>query len=119
MKTRFFPPFKDEGEVIAFFGQARLVKYLDGKVELLGGSAEDHTEAREWISMFWHEVVGGNQGSRAHHNRRGKTARQAYVIGAQFAKQVCSRQLGHAVAGDVLLPIFFALNSLSDEHCFQ
>ena len=54
---KFFPLFQDEGEVIAFFGQARLVKYLDGKTELLGGSAKDHTEAKEWISMFMHEAV--------------------------------------------------------------
>ena len=60
MSLRFFPPFKDEGEVVAIFGQARLVRYLDGKVQLLGGSAEDFTQAKEWISMFWHEAVVGN-----------------------------------------------------------
>ena len=57
MSLRFFPPFKDEGEVVAIFGQAQLVRYLDGKVELLGGSSEDFTQAKEWISMFWHEAV--------------------------------------------------------------
>ena len=56
---RFFPEFKDEGEVIAMFGQARLVKYLGGQVELQGGSAGDHTEAKEWISLFMHELVVG------------------------------------------------------------
>ena len=57
MKIKFFPPYKDEGEVIAGFGQARLIKYLDGKTELRGGSAQDQAEAREWISLFWHEAV--------------------------------------------------------------
>ena len=52
-----FPDFKDEGELIASWGAARLVKYLDGKLELKGGSKEDHGEAKEWLSMFWHEAV--------------------------------------------------------------
>jgi hypothetical protein len=51
------PDLKDEGEVIAEWGDAKLVKYLDGKLELRGGSKEDHAEAREWISLFWHEAV--------------------------------------------------------------
>ena len=38
MKMKFFPPFKDEGEVIASWGEAQLIKYLDGKVELKGSS---------------------------------------------------------------------------------
>jgi hypothetical protein len=30
MKIRnYFPAFKDEGEVIAFFGQAQIVRYLE------------------------------------------------------------------------------------------
>ncbi len=53
----YFPGFEDQGEVIASFGQAQLVKYLDGKYELRGGSQEDRLAAKEWISMFWHEVV--------------------------------------------------------------
>jgi hypothetical protein len=28
----YFPVYKDEGEVIAAWGQAQLVKYLDGKL---------------------------------------------------------------------------------------
>jgi len=55
----FIPAFKDEGEVIAIFGQAELVKHLNGKsnYELRGGSAEDHIKAEAWISMFLHEAV--------------------------------------------------------------
>jgi hypothetical protein len=37
MKMKFFPLFKDEGEVVAASGEARLNKYLDGKTELRGG----------------------------------------------------------------------------------
>lgn len=54
---RHFPAFKDEGEVIASFGQAHLVKYLDGKYELRGDSKEDRLAAKEWISLFCHDVV--------------------------------------------------------------
>jgi len=57
MNRNFFPFFKDEGEVIASWGGAKLIKYLDGKMELKGGSKEDHADAREWISLFWHEAV--------------------------------------------------------------
>lgn len=58
MKIRnYFPRFRDEGEVIAGFGTARLVRYLDGKYELQGGSRDDRIAAHEWISLFCHEVV--------------------------------------------------------------
>jgi hypothetical protein len=44
-------------ELIASFGQAKLIKQSDGRFELRGGSAEDHTAAHEWISLFMHEAV--------------------------------------------------------------
>jgi hypothetical protein len=53
----YFPEFKDEGEVIARFGDARLLRFLDGKIELRGGSNEDQAAARKWMSMFWREAV--------------------------------------------------------------
>lgn len=59
MKSRFFPPFKDEGEVVAAWSQAQLIRYLDGKTELRGGSKEDRLAAQEWISLFWHKAVVG------------------------------------------------------------
>ena len=65
-KPEYFPPFKDEGEVVASWGNAQLIKYLDGRSELRGGSKEDRAEAREWRSLFWHEsVVGDNRGRRS------------------------------------------------------
>ena len=57
MKPKFFPLFKDEGELVASWGEARLIKYLNGKVELKGGSKENRIEAREWISMFLNDAV--------------------------------------------------------------
>jgi hypothetical protein len=56
-KSEYFPPFKDGGEVVAAWGEARLIKYLDGKVVLKGGTKEDRLAAHEWISLFWHEAV--------------------------------------------------------------
>jgi hypothetical protein len=40
-----------------------LIKYLDGKVELKGGSKEDRIPAREWISLFWHEAAVVGEGA--------------------------------------------------------
>jgi hypothetical protein len=43
--------------IIATFGHAQLVRHVDGRYELRGGSAADHTGAKEWISLFLHEAV--------------------------------------------------------------
>jgi hypothetical protein len=48
---------RDESETIAVFGGARLVKYLDGKIQLNGGTQDDRRAAREWCSMFMHEAA--------------------------------------------------------------
>ena len=45
------------GETMATFGAARLVKKLNGKIELIGGTAADQADAREWCSLFAPEVV--------------------------------------------------------------
>jgi len=58
MIKNYFREFTSgQGEVIAGFGQTRLVKTLDCKYELRGGSNEDRAAAKEWISMFMHEVA--------------------------------------------------------------
>ena len=44
-------------ETLATFGGARLIKEADGKIRLLGGSRDDRAAAREWSSLFMHEVV--------------------------------------------------------------
>ena len=54
--TNFFRNLVGQG-VVAFWGEAKLVEHLDGKLELMGGSKEDRGEVREWISLFWHEAV--------------------------------------------------------------
>ena len=64
MKMKFYPPFVDEGEVVAAWGEAQLIRCLDGKTELRGGSKEDRLAAQEWISLFWHEAVVGDESGR-------------------------------------------------------
>jgi hypothetical protein len=53
MKKRYYrkaaPPSE---ELIASFGEARLVKTSDGKLEINGGSPTDRTEAEVWVSRF-------------------------------------------------------------------
>ncbi len=59
MKTTRLLEFlqRNDGELIAGFGEARLVKCLDGRIKLLGGSPEDRAAAREWCSLFLHEAI--------------------------------------------------------------
>jgi hypothetical protein len=53
-----------EEQLVASFGDARLVRQLDGgKMELKGGTPEDRTAAKEWISLFMHEAVPRISGS--------------------------------------------------------
>jgi hypothetical protein len=57
--TKFFRNLVGQGKVVASWGGAKLVK-VNGKLELKGGSKEDRSLAREWISLFWHEAVVGD-----------------------------------------------------------
>jgi hypothetical protein len=58
MKIRsYFPQYQDDGAVITWFGEAKLVKFLDGKLELRDGSKDERIAAREWISLFMYEAV--------------------------------------------------------------
>ena len=46
-----------DGESIAVFGDARLVKKHNGKIELRNGSRNDRIAAKEWCSLFLHEAA--------------------------------------------------------------
>jgi hypothetical protein len=48
---------ENSGTVIARFGGAALIERPEGSHILTGGSRDDRSEAREWISLFMHEVV--------------------------------------------------------------
>ena len=51
------PEFRDSDELVASWGEAKLVKYRDGRTERTGGSKEERGEAKEWVSLYWHEAV--------------------------------------------------------------
>ena len=58
MKLNLLAWFKsNEGETLAQFGEARLLKRPNGKIELVGGKADDRSAAREWASLFLHEAL--------------------------------------------------------------
>jgi CheY-like chemotaxis protein len=48
---------RDDGEIVASFGDADLIRHYDGRWELRGGSPADHAEAREWCSLFQHDAT--------------------------------------------------------------
>lgn len=48
---------RERGEHIAAWGEAELIRHLDGRYGLRGGTPEDRQAAREWISMFLHEAA--------------------------------------------------------------
>ena len=56
MKNIFRPEARNE-TLVARFGEARLVCTLQGRIELRDGSRSDRIEAREWVSMFLHDVA--------------------------------------------------------------
>ena len=62
MKNRLYSAFSFLNSAfspvtLASIGEARLVKHLSGKIELLGGSPDDRRAAKEWCSLFLHEAV--------------------------------------------------------------
>ena len=46
-------------EMIASWGQAKLMKDLDGNCRLVDGSEEDRAEAQEWIDKFITRMEAG------------------------------------------------------------
>ncbi len=61
MKTRnYFPQFKDEGEVIAWFGEAKLVKFLMASWSCATAPRMIASPPGNGISLFMH--VSGRKG---------------------------------------------------------
>ncbi len=52
VRRPFLPPDPNKEELIASFGAARLVRYLDGTLAVRGGTLADRIKAREWIVRF-------------------------------------------------------------------
>jgi hypothetical protein len=57
LKTFWKPSAREGAELIALFGRAQLVRHLDGSCEIVGGSDEDRDAARDWISLYLHNVI--------------------------------------------------------------
>jgi hypothetical protein len=51
--TKIINPWK----IINRFGNGLLVQRTDAKYELVGGSDSDYSAAKEWVSLFAHEIV--------------------------------------------------------------
>jgi len=49
----------DNPQVLALFGQATLLRSLDGRVELRGGSEQDREHARQWMERFMRPATPG------------------------------------------------------------
>jgi hypothetical protein len=56
MKHQMAEKRRDEGVVIAVFGDAQLVA-AEGCLELRGGTMADRSEALEWVSLFMPEAA--------------------------------------------------------------
>ena len=52
-----FLPEREHVEVLDGFGEARLVRTLDMKYEIRGGSAEEREAAFDWIRKFFPDLV--------------------------------------------------------------
>ena len=53
--------------VINRFGNAWLICRANGRHELIGGTEHDFTAAKEWASLFAHEVVFSRPAKRFNH----------------------------------------------------
>ena len=73
---------QEREEVVAMFGQGRLVQLSRLRVELRGGSKEDEMEAVGWISMFMPDVVLATLGGFADMD-----ARKGICVASQVAVQ--------------------------------
>ena len=52
MRNRRREPALPETEVLASLGEARIVKHLDGKLEIVGGTPEERAEAGQWMRQL-------------------------------------------------------------------
>jgi hypothetical protein len=58
MKLKFmFQKLMRHSKIVQWFGEGRLVRHPNGRYELIGGTRADFTAAKEWISLFGHEII--------------------------------------------------------------
>ena len=56
--------------IVNRFGNAWLIRRANGRHELIGGTDADITEAKEWTSLFAHEVVFSRPTKRLERHRQ-------------------------------------------------
>lgn len=59
MRIQWKTDVEAETDVVAEFGDCRIVRLADGRTEIRGGDGSNRDEAREWASMFCHEALPG------------------------------------------------------------
>jgi hypothetical protein len=58
MKPHRMPEsLRQRHEVVATFGQAQMIRTLDGKCQLKGGTDVDRQKAKEWMVSFLPEAL--------------------------------------------------------------
>ena len=55
------------GELVANFGDAKLVRLPDGSYDLIGGTENDVIAAQEWVGLFLHEAMIGTRSGAGRH----------------------------------------------------
>ena len=50
-------PVEADARMVIRFGEAALIRQRNGNYRLTGGTRNEETEAKEWISLFLHEAV--------------------------------------------------------------
>ena len=58
---RRYPDDSDPGTLLASFGEARLIRHLDTRIELVGGTEADRTAALDWLRRFLPEARLGQR----------------------------------------------------------
>jgi hypothetical protein len=70
MKLNHLVTDHSNGRIIQKFGGAKLIRHADGKHELIGGTTGEVAEAKEWVSLFAHEIVFSRPGCKPTLSRR-------------------------------------------------
>jgi hypothetical protein len=56
-RNRLPESLRNRNEVVATFGQAQLIRTLNGECQLKGGTEPHRLKAKEWVAMFVPEAL--------------------------------------------------------------
>jgi hypothetical protein len=57
MKLNIFLSHRRNAQLVQCFGAGQLVRNADGTHDLIGGTTDDIRAAKEWVSMFAHDIA--------------------------------------------------------------